>query len=133
MESGDTAGVVSDTGWQRVCTTSVEDTSLKKLKNSSDINSDADITYIVKNGMCNVSVNTLSSTKMETGNITLTTGLPIPAITSCWYSLSTNSNATTAPLQNLLIRVDPSGNLIAYKGTNNVNYFGSFSYPVAES
>ena len=120
------------TSWQRVCTTTVEDTSLKKLKNSSDINSDADITYIVKNGMCNVSVNTLSSTKMETGNIALTTGLPIPVNPSCWYSLSTNSNATTATLQNLLIRIDPSGNMIAYKGTNNVNYFGSFSYPVAE-
>ena len=121
------------TSWQRVCTTSVEDTSLKKLKNSSDINSDADITYTVKNGRCDVSINTLSSTKMETGNITLTTGLPIPVNPSCWYSLSTNSNATTATLQNLLIRIDPSGNMIAYKGTNNVNYFGSFSYPVAES
>ena len=133
LENGKLLSSGSDTGWQRVCTTSVQDTSLKKLKNSSDINSDADITYIVKNGMCNVSVNTVSSTKMETGNITLTTGLPIPVNTSCWYSLSTNSNATTAPLQNLLIRIDSSGNMIAYNGSNNANYFGSFSYPVAES
>ena len=121
------------TSWQRVCSTTVEDTSLKTLKNSSNINSDASITYMVKNGICTVSANTVSSTTMETGNITLTTGLPIPVNPSCWYSLSTNSNATTATLQNLLIRIDPSGNMIAYKGTNNVNYFGSFSYPVAES
>ena len=121
------------TSWQRVCSTTVEDTSLKTLKNSSNINSDASITYMVKNGICTVSTNTVSSTTMETGNITLTTGLPIPVNPSCWYSLSTNSNATTATLQNLLIRIDPSGNMIAYKGTNNVNYFGTFSYPVAES
>ena len=121
------------TSWQRVCSTTVEDTSLKTLKNSSNINSDASITYMVKNGICSVSANTVSSTTMETGNITLTTGLPIPVNPSCWYSLSTNSNATTATLQNLLIRIDPSGNMIAYKGTNNVNYFGTFSYPVAES
>ena len=121
------------TSWQRVCSTTVEDTSLKTLKNSSNINSDASITYMVKNGICTVSANTVSSTTMETGNITLTTGLPIPVNPSCWYSLSTNSNATTATLQNLLIRIDPSGNIIAYKGTNNINYFGTFSYPVAES
>ena len=121
------------TSWQRVCSTTVEDTSLKTLKNSSNINSDASITYMIKNGICTVSANTVSSTTMETGNITLTTGLPIPVNPSCWYSLSTNSNATTATLQNLLIRIDPSGNMIAYKGTNNVNYFGTFSYPVAES
>ena len=121
------------TSWQRVCSTTVEDTSLKTLKNSSNINSDASITYMVKNGICSVSANTVSSTTMETGNITLTTGLPIPVNPSCWYSLSTNSNATTATLQNLLIRIDPSGDMIAYKGTNNVNYFGTFSYPVAES
>lgn len=122
-----------ETSWQRLCNTSVEDVSLKTLKNSSDINSDAVISYIVKNGMCSVSVNTVSSTKMSTGNITLTTGLPIPANTSCWYSICTNSNATNAPLQNLLLRIDSSGNLIAYKGTDNINYFGSFSYPVEES
>ena len=122
-----------ETSWQRLCNTSVDDVPLKTLKNSSDINSDAVITYIVKNGMCSVSVNTVSSTKMSTGNITLTTGLPIPTNTSCWYSLCTNSNATNAPLQNLLLRIDSSGNLIAYKGTDNINYFGSFSYPVKES
>lgn len=106
---------------------------LTTLTNSSDINSDAVITYMVKNGVCYVSINTLSSTKMSTGNITLTTGIPIPINPSCWYSLCTNSNATNAPLQNLLLRIDSSGNLIAYKGTDNINYFGSFSYPVKES
>ena len=120
-------------GWKYYGSSSVADVPLKKLKNSSDINSDADITYIVKNGICTVSANTISSSKMASGNITLTTGLPIPVNPSCWYSICTNSNATNAPLQNLLLRIDPSGNLIAYKGTDNINYFGSFSYPVAES
>ena len=103
---------------------------LTTLTNSSDINSDAVITYMVKNGMCTVSANTVSSTKMSAGNITLTTGLPIPVNTTCWYSLCTDSNATTAPLQNLLLKIDSSGNLIGYKGTDNINYFGTFSYPV---
>ena len=101
--------------------------------NSSGIKSDAVMTYMVKNGVCYVTINTLSSTKMSTGNIILTTGLPIPDNPSCWYSICTNSNATTAPLQNLLLRIDSDGNMIAYKGTDNINYFGSFSYPVVES
>ena len=119
--------------WQRICVSSVKDVPLKTLKNSSVIKSDAVITYMVKNGVCYVSINTLSSTKMSTGNITLTTGLPVPINPSCWYSICTNSNATTAPLQNLFLRIDSNGNMIAYKGTDNVNYFGTFSYPVKES
>jgi hypothetical protein len=116
--------------WKQIVITNIDNTPIKTLVNSSDINSSAVITYMVKKGICTVSANTVSSSKMASGNITLTTGLPIPANPSCWYSLCTNSNATNAPVQNLLVRIDVSGNLISYIGTNSVNYFGTFSYPV---
>ena len=73
---------------------------------------------------------------MTTNNQTIVTGLPNPeqgVVSDAWYPLGSNVNSASASFQNLLVRVTGNGSIVNHYGINNVSYFGSFSYPVAES
>ena len=112
--------------WRRVCTTSVEDVPETRLTVNSWAS--GDVRYRVKNGICFVWIHSLKSSTMVTSSQTIVSGLPTPASEE-WHTLSAaiQSNHT------LLVRVKFDGTLINNGGINDAYYFGSFSYPVAES
>lgn len=133
LEGGSTVGIISDTGWQRVCTTKVKDVDWAKATATSKLASGI-INYRVKDGICYVRCSAISSTTMSTPNEVLAKGMPIPEQTpDAWQSLAANNDSTASPFQNLLVRITPTGDLINYIGTNGAIYFGTFSYLVAES
>ena len=134
------AGSISlDTGWQRLCTTTVADvakTTLESLSGGRFIEtSGSDRTYyIVKNGICFV-------------NIDVTTVNPVA---NMWYELyklpkpvykifniipNYTDNSTGAAGEPVYTQMDTDGSLrIRYNATTSGKRFmGSFSYPVAES
>lgn len=134
FNSGNTAGVFEqDTGWQRVITTKVADVPWTTITPTSVLTRGI-IRYRVKNGICYVKMDDIISTTMSTNNQILVTGLPKPEpdIDDMWYPLASNLNSTSAPIQNLLVRLTNDGNIINYNGTNDTSYYGSFSYPVKE-
>lgn len=125
LEGGNTNGIISDTGWQRVCTTTVADIPVVKLTvNSWGVGF---VYYCVKNGFCHVHVSDLSSETMATPQI-IVGGLPRPIIPG-WHSVSANSSIGGS----LLVQIADDGTMHNYIGVNNAHYFGSFSYPVADS
>ena len=135
MESGGTAGVVSDTGWQRVCTTRVED----KTFNATSITSlNSKYTFIrvdgvVKNGFC---MCTLGIRVVEPAPTfeSITSNMPKPQ--KVYYSppILNWSDAdgldTTSPLH---ITVAPDGYLRCEHGIAGKDYYVTVAYPVAES
>ena len=117
--------------WKRVCTTSVADNEVVLKKSNSPFS--GDIYYQTYNGVCYVSICALKNSTMSTADQTIITGLPKPKVGSVYYTVNSNTTAQSVPYQTVLIRLDRDGSLVNYKGTNNVVYYGSFSYPVAES
>ena len=134
MESGGTAGVVSDTGWQRVCTTRVED----KTFNATSITSlSSKYTFIrvdgvVKNGFC---MCTLGIRVVEPAPTfeSITSDMPKPQ--KVYYSppILNWSDAdgldTTSPLH---ITVAPDGYLRCEHGIAGKEYYVTVAYPIAE-
>ena len=119
--------------WQKLCTTTVADVDWTKATATSKLTSGI-INYRVKNGICYVRCSAISSATMSTPNEVIVKGMPIPEQTpDDWQSLAANNDCTASPFQNLLVRITPTGDLINYIGTNGAIYFGTFSYPVAES
>ena len=118
----------------KICTTKVADVPWTPITPTSVLTR-AIIRYRVKHGICYVKMDDVISSSMSTNNQIIVTGLPKPedGTSDLWYQLASNVNSTTGPIQNLLLRLDNNGNIINYYGTNDVAYFGSFSYPVAES
>ena len=120
--------------WKKLCATSVADVPWTTITPTSVLTRGI-IRYRVKNGICYVKMDDIISTTMSTNNQTLVTGLPKPEqgiVADAWYPLGSNVNSSSAPFQNLLVRVTGNGNIINHYGIDNVSYFGSFSYPVAE-
>ena len=112
-------------GWRRICTTSVADVSNTNLT----VNNWAtgNVSYTVKNGICYVIVNALKSATMSTRNQTIVSGLPKPMNNNVWYSITANDWKYGSMLVNIT-----DENLTNYIGSDNVLYYGTFSYPVAE-
>ena len=108
----------------RICTTSVADVPLTALTLNDWVS--GSVNYCVKNGICYVWVESLISSTMATGNQVITSGLPKP-LKSNWYPLGASIPANNT----ILVWVD--GNLVNNAGINDAYYYGSFSYPVAES
>ena len=122
------------TKWQRLCSTSAGDVPWTSLTPTSVLTRGI-IRYRVKNGICYVKMDDIISTTMSTNGQTLVTGLPKPEqgiAADAWYSLGSNANSSSASFQNLLVNVTGNGNIINHCGVDNISYFGSFSYPVAE-
>lgn len=116
--------------WERVCTTTVADVALTQLTVNSWC-SHGSARYTVRNGVCYVDIDSLVSSTMSTSSQVIISGLPIPLIQS-WHSLGANSNAISTPVQNLLVSIKANGDLVNHIGTDNAEYYGTFSYPVAE-
>ena len=117
--------------WQRVVTTTVDDVPWTNATTTSVLTTGT-IKYRVKSGVCYVIVNGVVSPSMATPSQIIATGLPEPE-NSAWHSIESNVSSSSAPSQNLLVRVNEDGVLSNYVGTNDKPYYGSFSYPVAES
>ena len=117
--------------WQRVVTTTVEDVPWTNATATSVLTRGT-IKYRVKNGICYVTMVDVISADMATPSQIIVTGLPKPEY-SAWHSIESNASSASSPSQNLLVRVNEDGSLTNHNATNNVSYFGSFSYPVAES
>ena len=127
LSSVDTAGVKHDTGWQRVCTTTVDNVGVTTI---TPVNSNitGNIEYTVKNGICYVSMKNVNSTT-NTDDLSISTTMPKSSI-DCGFSL---------------IAKGSKGNIgFLYIGKNTTKLNGnfwvagvsgncSFSYPVAES
>lgn len=135
IDSGSIAGSIqTDTGWKKVCTTKVADVPWTSITPTSILKRGT-IVYRVKHGICYVVMDNICSSSMSTNNQIIATGLPKPedGISGAWYQLGSNVDSTAGPIQNLLIRLTNEGNINNYYGTNEVSYYGSFSYPVKES
>ena len=123
-------------GWNKVCTTSVEDVALTSLTYNEATSIYYTLTsggihshYIVKNGICYVDVDvTCVSTK--TGNWEYVfTGLPIPTSSKVRYFSMGGEDGKS----NINGIMDLNGRIGLMFGTAGVRYVASFSYPVSES
>ena len=112
--------------WQRLCTTSVADVPETKLTLNSWVT--GNIFYTVKNGICFVRVDGLTSATMSTHSQIIVSGLPKPMYNGVWHNIAANSGSYGS----MLVKVNDE-TLINYIGSDNVPYYGSFSYPVSES
>ena len=118
----------TDFSWKTVCTTSVVDVGVTMLSVNTDFS--GIVHYTVKNGICTVVVQGLtSSSAMSTSTQIIATSLPEPVV-SGWYGLYSNSIVTSG-YPTLLVTVR-NGDLTTHIGTNGVVYYGSFSYPIKE-
>ena len=110
--------------WQRLCITKVADVAWT----SSTLNDgmSGNMYYSVKNGICYVTVQSLSSAAMSTSYQTITDNLPAPEITGVWYTLASDD-----PTQGgLLVHINSTGKMISKVGLDNAVYYGTLSYPV---
>ena len=137
VSSGGTAGVLRyDTGWQRVCGTTVDDISKTTVtpvfpSNVVVASGGVAINYIVKNGWCNVNFvfNITSSTTFNWTNIA--SGLPIPANSFHTALMSEGGKAT----QPIAIKVNSNGSMSSRvpSAISTADWWtGNISYPVAE-
>ena len=73
------------------------------------------------------------SATMSTKDQVIATGLPMPetGLTSVnsWFVVGSSLTGN----QPLLVKIKSDGSVMNFKGDDNVGYFGTFSYPVAES
>lgn len=114
-------------GWARLCGTSVTDVPVTKLTVTGWAS--GNVYYCVKNGICYVHISSLLSTTMSTYGQVIANGLPKPIMPGEWHTIS--AGLTTGGT--LLVQILDNGAMCNYIGSNKVSYFGSFSYPVAES
>lgn len=92
--------------------------------------SSGSVRYRVKNGICFVQCNSLKSATMSTNDEVIATGLPKCEINYYWNTITAN---VVTDIPGLLVYVNTNGELINYIGSDNVDYYGAFSYPVAEN
>ena len=118
-------------GWQRICTTSVNNVPTTKITLDSSIFSDGDVYYEVKNGVCYVSIRGLIPVKTGT-SLLVSDSMPKPN----YYILQTLSlgNTDTLPTTPITARIEVGETKLVIHSNNNTKaLYGSFSYPVAES
>ena len=125
LSSAGTAGVKYDTGWQRVCGTTVDDVGVTTI---TPVNSSitGTIEYTVKNGICYVSMKDLMST-VSAIDLSISTTMPKPSINV--NAASVNSSGNIASIYIDKVTTELKGNFYE----KNVKSHCSFSYPVAES
>lgn len=135
ITSSTTAGKISnDSGWQRVCTTSVTDIPVTTISMSSTYTSNANCKYQVVNGICYIDF--MQGTYNLTSNVNgviLASGLPIPRTGQACVTYVPWASADAS--KQVIIFVNGVGQLILHApvSANSNSMFCSFSYPVAES
>ena len=77
------------------------------------------IDYVVRFGMCTVTINDVTAPTSSINNNTIVEGVPVPAISGTW--LISNAHISVIPGQNILLCTKPSG---------YTHVSGSFSYPI---
>lgn len=114
----------------KICTTKVADVPWTVLTLEGDFT--GTVKYCVKNGTCHVLVDTLTSTTvMASGNQLICKGIPKPDNNDInYWAIVANSNE---PRDTLILTANYLGELRSHVGTNSAPYYGTFSYPVAES
>lgn len=131
LESGSTAGVITnDTGWKRVCTTSVADVGETSITFSHSAFANCGASYYIHDGICYVIfTGGVINTSGLLGNITLATNLPKPIkqVSHIYTTWGTNGS--------VLLFVETSGKIMAHvqPSCNGGYNYTSFSYPVSES
>ena len=112
--------------WTKVCTSRVADVPPTPL----EVNNWATgrVVYIVVNGICYVWVSELASSTMNTNSQIIVSNLPVPKSPGLWCSIGSKDRTKGT----LLVLVNGAGELLNYSGFNDTQYFGTFSYPVAE-
>ena len=124
---------VRDTGtwtkWKKLCDTSVKDIPVTNIDLTGNSNvSQGDITYMVRNGICYVSI-----LNAKFGGTPVTSAIPegtFPKpVMAQWQALNGVNDCT----KNILVSVNTRGGLSYHLNSDsNMAYDGSFSYPVAE-
>lgn len=141
LGSSNIAGTITiDTGWQKVCTTTVEDVATTKLTWSDEtyFKSDAIATtgnyFQVRNGVCYVNID-LECVVPKTGGYALPIILPKPATGYVHASISSLSNSSVehSTITIAIANNNNSVDAVVYGGITNNRYLGTFSYPVAEN
>ena len=112
--------------WEKVCTTKVADVPFTKLTVNNWAS--GNVEYTVKNGICYLWICGIESSTMSQNSQIIVGNLPVPKRGGLWCNI-VSSDCTKG---GLLVRVTSDGNLTNYSGLNNVQYYGTFSYPVAE-
>ena len=132
LESGNTAGVITnDSGWQKVCTTSVADVPLTTVPLDSSKFSNGHLQYEVKNGTCYVYINALNAKATFLGYDMSSTPMPRPSSGLATAPIVSDSNGVNIGL----FYVDASFNSTprCHIFTASLNGYVAFSYTVAES
>ena len=133
IESGNTADDLNDTGWRKVCTTSVDDvpkkTDIVPADTAKFLNFAGNCNYCVKNGICYVSI---WGVKIASTGNTIQTNvfLPKAANVRAGTLMAGSGDATCHALAYVL---GETGELCFDVKDANVQLYGSFSYPVSES
>ena len=131
IESGNIAGDLNDTGWRKVCTTSVADAPLTKIVFSDTTNYEVynpNITaYEVVNGICYLQADVKVVNKYLSYNKVLD-GIPRPKLQQNGMSSPWNSNNNNA---NLLFEIRDGSLFLAY-GEPSQHHLINIAYPVAE-
>lgn len=137
ITSGDKGGVIEkDTGWQKVCYTSVvEDIPVTPIEQFNDVTkyeiaNPSFNKYAVVNGECEVTLFIKAiAPSSESPILVINGGLPKPMMTK-YFAL--NEWSDTAK-DEIIAQFTEGGALYLKKGTANTSYIGSFKYKVAES
>ena len=138
LESRETGGILVDTGWQKVCATTVADvsktvysldTSCDGVYKKGDTNTD-NCWYAIRNGWCIVQID-LRCLQLNAGYICVSTSLPKPIATIANVFMS-NDIVINEGDKPLIIIVGGDGVMKAEGGKLGGRYIGTFSYPVAE-
>ena len=139
LNSGDTPGVIAnDSGWQKVCTTSVVDVSRTELdiptltegkfENAFSGNIS---NYSVKNGVCTLTLTVKCVTPISNLDTVIGSKILPKSANGIVYAFGFDRNMSTST-NPIMIQVDAYGNLFFGGGTTGGNYRLTFSYPVAE-
>ena len=132
ISTGSIANVFTvDTGWKKVCTTSVADVPKTTLTLDTNVFSSGTVYYEVRNGICFVSIIKLIP-KNSGVNLPISTSLPK---SNCYILQPLNvGNVDTIPTQPIAARIGEGETTLYIHSINNTrSMYGSFSYPVAES
>ena len=109
-----------------MCSTSVTDVTNATLSFESGFS--GNVSYSIRHGICYVTINGLSSSNMNSSDHLVLDGLPKPETTH-YYTITSMGNSSSIPL---FLIVNTDGQIYNMAATNDVSYYGTFSYPVAE-
>ena len=127
--SGNTIGVLEkDIGWQRLCTTRVNDVPLTKIKLNNGFTGTA-VNYEVKNGVCYVTFDAFKSEKTGQDLIVSNISLPKPSTGIVTSEIYFDRAEEKIGMVYILSNTDNRLKMHCYRA--NKNGWCTFSYPVA--